>query len=310
LNDQAKGRKSVAHNHDHVHTDHNAAFGLGIALNMIYIVAEVVFGLLVNSLALLADAGHNVSDVLGLAIAWAAHYLGQLPPTERRTYGWRSTSILAALTNAIILLIAVGAIVWEAIRRFSVPESTNPSTVMWVAGIGVVVNAVTAMLFLRGRRDDLNIRGAFLHMAADAGVSLGVVAAGAAIYATGWQWLDPAVSLLIAAVILISTWELARESIDLALHAVPRGIDPRQVEAALANLPGVECVHDLHIWAMSTTETALTAHLLIPEVTNDDELLATAAAMCRKRFDIHHVTLQIERDTATAMCRQVSQESI
>lgn len=300
----------MPHDHRHIYRDYNAAFAFGIALNIVYIAAEVVFGLMINSLALLADAGHNVGDVFGLVLAWGAHYLSKLAPTERRTYGWRSTSILAALTNALILLVAVGGIAWEAIRRFSVPEDTSPVTVMWVAGIGVIVNAVTAVLFMKGRHDDLNIHGAFLHMAADAGVSLGVVAAGAAIYATGWQWLDPAVSLVIAAIILVSTWQLARDSIDLALHAVPRNIDPRQVEERLRELPGVQFVHDLHIWAMSTTDTALTAHLVVPELSNNDPLLAAAAELCREQFGIHHVTLQIERDAEQAMCRQVAPEHL
>jgi cobalt-zinc-cadmium efflux system protein len=296
----------MLHDHDHAaHPhDYSKAFAWGVGLNLAFIVVEASAGLLVNSLALLADAGHNLSDVLGLLLAWAAHYLSHLPPTSRRTYGWRSTSILAALFNALILLVAIGGIAWEALRRFAEPAEVIGTTVIWVAAVGVVINTATAFLFLRGRHEDLNIRGAFLHMAADAGLSLGVVLAGVGIIWTGWLWIDPATSLLIALVIFISTWQLLRESFDLALHAVPKGIDTEDVKHCLNQLPGVQDVHDLHIWAMSTTETALTAHLICPQPSDSDALLADAGEQLHEQFGIEHTTLQIERQPEAASCRQ------
>jgi len=287
---------SHGHSHSHGTVNYNRTFALGVALNVGFILAEVVFGFLSDSLALLADAGHNASDVLGLLLAWGAHYLSQLRPSGRRTYGWRSSSILAALANAVILLIATAAIVWEAIRRFADPVETGGLTVMWVAGAGVLINGVTAWLFFAGRKTDLNVRGAFLHMAADAGVSLAVVIAGLGIIVTGWAWLDPATSIVVALVIVASTWELARDSFNLSLQAVPRDIDLDEVKNYLESLPGVDRVHDLHIWAMSTTENALTAHLVKPTVDNEDALLAEASHALHDRFGISHSTLQIERD--------------
>lgn len=300
----------MAHDHHHEPANYNRAFALGVALNVIYILVEVAFGLLVNSLALLADAGHNLSDVLGLLVAWAAHLLARIKPTERFTYGWRSTSIFAALFNALVLLVAVGGIAWEAIRRFGQPAPIDPATVMWVAGFGVVINTATALLFLQGRKQDLNLKGAFLHMAADAGVSLGVVVAGVAIAVTGMAWIDPATSLLIAAVILIGTWGLLRDSMHLALQAVPAEINLREVREYLAGLEGVAAVHDLHVWAMSTTETALTVHLVIPHLDNPDHLLAEASHELHERFRIEHVTIQVERDAESARCRQVAEDSV
>lgn len=306
-----------AHNHDHDHShdhshsnshgaghchgpaDYNRVFAIGVTLNIGFATAEAIFGYFAESLALVADAGHNFSDVLGLLMAWGATRLSQHRPSERRTYGLRSTSILAALFNAVILLVAVGAIAWEAIRRFSDPAPVAGTTIIWVALIGIVINTATAMLFMSGRKDDLNIRGAFLHMAADAAVSAGVVFAGVAILYTGWNWIDPVVSLIIAAVILIGTWGLLRESIDLALHAVPEGIDPQEVSAYLASLPGVTAVHDLHIWGMSTTEAALTVHLVKPDHSDDDELIALASKELHDRFGIEHTTLQWERDDSS-----------
>jgi cobalt-zinc-cadmium efflux system protein len=294
----------MGHNHHHDHgANYNRAFGIGIALNVIYVVAEAGFGLASGSLALLADAGHNLSDVLGLLLAWGGHYLGQLPSTARRTYGWRSSSILAALFNALLLLAAIGGISWEAIRRFWEPQPTAGTTVMLVAALGVVINTATALLFLKGRKSDLNIRGAFLHMAADAGVSVGVVLAGWGILATGWQWLDPAVSLAIALVIFLSTWDLFKDSLNLAMHGVPAGIDLAEVREYLAALSGVDDVHDLHIWAMSTTENALTAHLVKPDVGDDDAFLAYVAGELHDRFGIEHATLQLERNADAAQCR-------
>ncbi len=249
-----------------------------------------------HSLALLADAGHNLSDVLGLGLAWGALLLGERPPTERHTYGWRRASILAALANAILLLVAVGGIAWEALRRLGHPESVGGGVVMAVAGLGVLINGATASLFISGRKEDINVRGAFLHMAADAVVSLGVVAAGFAMARTGWLWLDPSVSLMIGAVIVWGTWSLLRESLRLAMDAVPQGVDLREVEAYLQALPGITTVHDLHIWAMSTTEIALTAHLVKPDAEVDDVLLQRIKRDLHERFRIEHTTIQLERE--------------
>jgi len=283
------------HNHNHSPSDYNRAFAIGIALNVIYIVVEATYGFLAGSLALLADAGHNLSDVLGLLLAWGANYLVQRKPTQRHTYGWRKSSILAALANAIILLVAMGAIAWEAVQRFSDPAPVAGKTIIVVAAIGVVINTATALLFLSGRKKDLNIRGAFLHMAADAGVSAGVVVAGVIILAAGWLWIDPVVSLIITAIILFGTWGLLRDSFNLALDAVPAGIDPEAVKTYLSGLPGVAGVHDLHIWAMSTSETALTVHLLKPDARDDDTLIEQASRELHDRFGIEHITIQWER---------------
>jgi len=287
-----------AHSHAHSHAPdtRSRAFALGMLLNSAFILAEVAFGLHARSLALLADAGHNLGDVLGLGLSWGAVVLGRRPPTERHTYGMRRASILAALGNAILLLVAVGAIALEAVQRLGRPQPVAGGVVMGIAGLGVVVNGVTALLFVRGHRDDVNVRGAFLHMAADAVVSLGVVVAGLLIVRTGWLWLDPAISLAIGGVIVWGTWSLLRESLHLAMDAVPPGIDPSAVEAYLRSLPGVASVHDLHIWAMSTTEVAMTGHLVKPGVENDDALLRRASRELHDRFGIEHATLQLERD--------------
>ena len=290
------------HTHDHAPPDYNRAFAIGVALNVIYIVVEATYGFLAGSLALLADAGHNLSDVLGLLLAWGANYLIQRKPTERHTYGWRKSTILAALSNAIILLVAMGGIAWEAVRRFSDPAPVAGKTIIIVAAIGVVINTATALLFLSGRKKDLNIRGAFLHMAADAGVSAGVVVAGVVILATGWLWIDPVVSLVITAIILIGTWGLLRDSFNLALDAVPAGIDPEAVKSYLSDLPGVAGVHDLHIWAMSTSETALTVHLLKPDAGADDTLIEQAGRELNQRFGIEHITIQWERRSELDHC--------
>jgi cobalt-zinc-cadmium efflux system protein len=253
---------------------------------------------------LIADAGHNLSDVLGLALAWGASILVRRLPTKRRTYGLRRTSILAALINALFLLIAIGAIAWEAIRRLQHPEPVASGVVMGVAAIGILINGITAWLFMSGRKGDLNIRGAFLHMAADAVVSLGVVLAALAMRYTGWLWLDPAVSLAIVVVIAVGTWGLLRDSVNLALDAVPQGIDPDEVEAYLSALPGVAAVHDLHIWGMSTTEAALTVHLVTPDVSVDDALLARINKDMHGRFGIEHTTIQFELGDAAHPCDQ------
>ena len=289
-----------AHGHDHGHHHHPAperydrAFALGIGLNLAYVAAETVFGLLAGSLALLADAGHNLSDVLGLALAWGATWLARRQPTPRRTYGLRRSSILAALANAMLLLVAIGAIAWEAVKRLQDPQPVATGIVLLVAGVGVLINGGTALLFMRGRENDLNIQGAFLHMAADAGITLGVMVAALVIGSTGWLWLDPVTSLAIAAVILVGTWGLLRDSVDLALDAVPRGIDPGEVAEFLSAQPGVSEIHDLHIWAMSTTETALTVHLVRPAATMDDGLLAKLRHDLKDRFKIAHATIQVE----------------
>lgn len=290
------------HTHNHNHTNYNRAFIIGITLNVIYIVVEVFYGLMINSMALLADAGHNFSDVLGLLLAWGAANLAKKATTEKRTYGFRKSTILAALFNAILLMIAVGAITIEAIRKFISPEPVQGLTMMIVAGIGVIINSITAFLFMKGRKKDLNIKGAFLHMAADAGVSLGVVVAGFIIYTTGWLWVDPAISLVIVLVITIGTWGLLRDSFHLSMDAVPNGIDLKEVGNYLKGLNGVVEVHDLHIWAMSTTETALTAHLVIPGETKDDYFLKKICGELHSRFGIEHSTIQIEKSAQSSNC--------
>jgi cobalt-zinc-cadmium efflux system protein len=292
--DHGHGSGSGRGGHDHAPTAFGRAFAIGIALNAGYVLAEAGYGVMANSLALLADAGHNLGDVLGLGAAWMAARLSQRAPSARYTYGLRGSSILAALSNATLLLIVTGGIAWEAISRLIHPAPAAGPTIMIVAAAGVVVNGFTAALFASGRKGDLNIRAAFSHMAADALVALGVVAAGAAIILTGWAWLDPAASLVIAAIIVAGTWSLLRESLDLALQAVPAGVDRTAVLDYLAGLPGVSEVHDLHIWGMSTTETALTAHLVRPDGGVDDALLHGACEELRTRFHVHHATLQIE----------------
>lgn len=290
---------SHGHHHGHSHTPANYgfAFGVGIILNTIFIIVEVVYGILGDSLALLADAGHNISDVLGLVIAWVAVWLGKKAPTEKRTYGFKRSSILSALFNAVFLLVAIGAIAWEAIHRFSSPQPVAGKTVIIVAIIGIVINTITALLFMSGRKNDLNIRGAFMHMAADAVVSLGVVIAGFIILWTGWQWLDPMVSLGISIVILFGTWGLLKESINLSMDAVPEGIDINQIKDYLMKIPTITEVHDLHVWGMSTTESALTVHLIRSEIDDNDELLQKLTKELHDQFGIEHATIQIEKGT-------------
>ncbi|MES2326258.1 MAG: cation diffusion facilitator family transporter [Pseudomonadota bacterium] len=285
-----------AHGHSHAPADFGRAFLIGTALNVGFVVIEAGFGFSVNSMALLADAGHNLSDVLGLLIAWGAAALVKRVPTKHYTYGFRRSTILAALFNALFLLVAIGAIALEAIQRFRAPQPVSGTTVMAVAGVGIVVNSVTAWLFARGRKGDINIRGAYLHMAADAAVSVGVVAAGLLITLTGAQWIDPVTSLAIVLVILIGTWGLLKDSVAMSLDRVPTHIRPTEVEETLARLTGVTRVHDLHIWSMSTTETALTAHLVMPAGSGGDRFLHDAAELLRKQFNIGHATIQIELD--------------
>ena len=302
--DHDHGDHGHAHGHGHSHApaDFGRAFAVGIVLNTAYVAAEAVYGVLANSLALLADAGHNFGDVLALGLAWLAAWLGRKAPSGRYTYGLRSSSILAALANTLLLVLVTGGIGWEAVQRLLRPEPTGGVTVMAVAAVGIAVNAVTALMFAAGRKDDLNIRSAFQHMASDALVALGVVVTGGLILATHWAWLDPAISLVIGAVIVWGTWSLLREALDLALDAVPAGVDQAGVLDYLGALPGVVEVHDLHIWGMSTTETALTAHLVRPGADVDDALLARTCAELKARFSIHHATLQIEGGNADHPC--------
>lgn len=296
-----------AHNHlhDHDHGDpdnHGRAFVIAIALNMFFVVVEFTYGFIANSTALMADAGHNLSDVLGLLLAWGAAILTRQAPNKRYTYGLRSTSILAALANAMLLLVACGAIAWEAIQRFSQPPVVAGLTVTLVACIGIVINGLSAWLFVKGSKGDLNLRGAYLHMAADAAVSLGVVIAGVTMMFTGWYWLDPAVSLMIVAVVVIGTWGLLRESVQLALSAVPAHIDVSAVETYLRQCPGVVDIHDLHIWGMSTTESALTVHLVMPEGYPSDAFMDDLMCTLKELFSVQHSTLQVEQGTTNHVC--------
>jgi len=288
------GHAHAGHSHAHAPKDFGRAFAIGVALNLGFVAVEAIFGILANSTALLADAGHNLGDVIGLLIAWGAASLAKRPPSERFTYGLRASSILAALGNALLLIFACGAIAGEAVWRFTDPQPVASMTVMIVAGIGILINGFTAWLFMSGREGDLNIRGAYLHMVADAGVSFGVVLAGAVIMLTGWLWLDPVTSLAIVAIILWSTWGLLRDSITLALAAVPRSIELAKVKACLEELPGVARAHHVHVWGMSTSEVALTAHLVMPGGHPGDDFLTAAAHELRDRFGIAHPTLQIE----------------
>ena len=291
------------HGHGHAPADFGHAFAIGALLNILFVAVEAAYGVIGHSMALLADAGHNLSDVLALLMAWGANSLGRRQPTPRFTYGLGGSSILAALFNAIVLLIAVGGIATEAVRRFATPEAPDTTTMMVVAGIGIAINGFTAFLFARGAKGDLNIRGAFLHMLADAGISAAVVVAGLGILLTGWLWLDPALSLLVAAVIVRGTWGLLRDSVALSLDAVPAGIDPVAVRHHLESLDGVDRIHDLHIWAMSTRETALTCHLVMPAGYPGDGFTMRVAAELKQRWNIGHATLQIETggDTECAL---------
>lgn len=275
------------------------AFKLGVSLNLIFIVIEAIAGFSVASLALLADAGHNLSDVLGLLVSWLALWLSQKKPTKKHTYGYKSSSILAALANAVILLVAVGGIALEAIQRLSSPQPVASGTVIIVAAIGVLINGFTAWLFIKDQKDDLNIRGAYLHMAADTGVSVGVVIAGFLGLATGWQWLDPVVSLIIAVVILIGTWGLLRRSVNLALNSVPEGVDLDHLKEVITQTPTVASVHDVHVWSMSTTEVCMTVHIIRTTLANNNEFIADLNQELGKEFDIDHLTIQTELGKCT-----------
>ena len=300
--EQDRHAHAVGHSHAHAHLDYGRAFAIGIALNLVYVVAEAAAGLISGSLALLADAGHNLGDVLSLSLAWGAAVLSRRRPSGRFTYGLRSSSILAALANAIILLVVTGGIAWEALGRLSRPVSVAATIVIWVAAAGILVNGVTALLFASGSRRDLNLKTVFLHMAADTLVTAGVVAAAIAIALTGWLWLDPAMSLVVSAVIVIGTWGLVKSAIGLALDAVPEGVDAAAVRVYLLGISGVTGLHDLHIWGMSTTETALTCHLLMPNGHPGDAMLSGIAEQLHHRFGIHHATIQIELADTDEAC--------
>ncbi|MBI3531496.1 MAG: cation transporter [Burkholderiales bacterium] len=310
-----------SHDHDHDHHDahghhHPAppasfsrAFALGIGLNLAFVAVEAFYGWQINSLALLADAGHNLSDVAGLLLAWVAALAGRLQPNARHTYGWRRASILAAFANAVLLLVAMGSLALEALQRLGTPEATQGWTIITVAAMGIVVNTATALLFMRGREHDLNVRGAFLHMAADALVSLGVVIGGALYLWQGWAWLDPVISLGIAAVIVVGSWGLLRQSLHLLFDGVPPHIDLPALHAWLAARPGVTRVDDLHVWAMSTTQIALTAHLVMPAGHPGDDFLRDTSAALHERFRIDHATLQISTAPLMPACHDFLEEN-
>lgn len=312
-----RGRRPAGRGHDHGHAHHghshahgfslerlDRAMAVGVGLNTLFVAVEITAGIVGGSLALLADAGHNAGDVVGLLLAWGASHLARRPPTPRYTWGFRRSTIYAALANAVLLLLACGGIAREAMHRLQEPVAVAGPTMIAVAAVGVVINTLTALLFLRGSGEDANVRGAFLHMAADAAVSLGVVVAGIAVSLTGLAWIDPLVGLAIVATILVGTWGLLRESVDLALDAVPRGIDPAEVTACLAALPGVADVHDLHVWNASTSEVSLTVHLVVADGVAHDAVLAAAAEATRGRFAIAHTTIQLEGREAGAACPQ------
>jgi cobalt-zinc-cadmium efflux system protein len=298
------------HSHGHAHTHGLSpdqldwAMAVGVGLNTIFVIIEAASGFWSGSLALVADAGHNAGDVLGLLLAWGASRLARRPPSRRYTWGFRRTTIYAALANAVFLIAACGVILWEAWHRLRTPEPVTGPVMIAVAAVGVVINTVTALLFMRGRERDANVRGAFLHMAADAAVSAGVVVAGIAILLTRQTWIDPVVSIAITLAILAGTWDLFRESVDLSLDAVPRGVDPDAITTALTSLPGVVEVHDLHVWAASTSEVSLTAHLVVPETSDHEPALSAATALLRDHFRISHTTLQLEVADAGQACPQ------
>jgi cobalt-zinc-cadmium efflux system protein len=290
------------HGHSHAPVNFDRAFAIGIALNIAFVAIEAFYGWKIDSLALLADAGHNLSDVIGLVLAWGGALAGRLRPDARHTYGWKRASILAAFINALLLLVAMGSLAWEAVHRLQTPRAVEGLTIMVVAGIGIVVNTATALLFMKGRETDLNIRGAFIHMAADALVSAGVVVAGGLALWFGWSWLDPVVSLLIAAVIVIGTWNLFKQSLHLLFDGVPESVDLHAVQSLLESQPGVQRVHDLHVWAMGTSQIAMTAHLVMPQGHADDAFLKHATDELHGHFGIEHVTIQVVRVPFTPPC--------
>jgi len=286
---------NMSHDHNHQLSNYNRAFAIGVMLNVIFVVIEAGYGVAAGSLALIADAGHNLSDVLSLLLAWGAGLLARKAATEQRTYGFRKVTVMASLTSAILLLVALGGITWETIGRFFDPKPVEGITVIAVAAIGVVINTITALLFISGQKHDLNIRGAFLHMAADAGVSLGVVVAGITIMVTGWLFIDPLISLLIVAVILVGTWSLLRDSMNFAIDSVPKHIDIAVIKRYLTGLENVSQIHDLHVWPMSTTEVAMSVHLVIGEASLKNDFLPKIQKEMHDSFGIEHSTIQIER---------------
>jgi cobalt-zinc-cadmium efflux system protein len=294
-NNPQQAGMNMSHDHNHQISNYNWAFAIGVMLNVIFVAIEAGYGVAAGSLALIADAGHNLTDVLSLLLAWGAALLATKPATEKRTYGFRKVTIMASLASAILLLVALGGITWEAIGRFFDPKPVDGMTVIAVAAIGVVINTITALLFVSGRKHDLNIRGAFLHMAADAGVSFGVVVAGIIIMVTGWLLIDPLISLLIVAVILVGTWSLLRDSMNLAIDSVPKGIDIAGIKRHLTSLENVSQIHDLHVWPMSTTEVALSVHLIIVDDSLDNDFLPKLQQQLHDRFSIEHSTIQVER---------------
>ena len=292
----------MSHNHSKGVGNYNRSFAIGVILNIVFVAIEAGYGIFAGSLALIADAGHNLSDVVSLLLAWGASILATKAATEKRTYGFRKATVLASLASAVLLLVALGGITWEAIGRFLNPKPVEGMTVIVVAAIGVVINALTALLFVKGRKHDLNIRGAFLHMAADAGVSFGVVVAGIFIIIKGWLWIDPAVSLMIVAVILVGTWGLLRDSINYAMDAVPDNIDIPAIRNYLKSFDHVNRIHDLHVWPLSTTEIALTVHLVVKDVSLDNNFLRTLQQHLHDHFGIEHSTIQIETSTGENDC--------
>jgi cobalt-zinc-cadmium efflux system protein len=313
VHDHDHSHSSAGHGHSHAPANFNNAFAIGIALNIVFVGIEAFYGWRVNSLALLADAGHNLSDVAGLVLAWGGALAVKLRPNARHTYGWKRATILAAFANALLLLVAMGGLAWEAIGRLlstQVLVQEQGVTIMLVAGVGIVINTATALLFMRGRESDLNIRGAFMHMAADALVSAGVVVAGALTLWMGWTWLDPVVSLVIAGVILLGTWGLFKQSLHMLFDGVPESVDPQAVQDCLTALPGISRVHDLHIWAMGTSQIAMTAHLVMPHGHADDAFLKNATEQLHDRFEITHVTLQVVKVPFTEPCGGTPDERV
>jgi cobalt-zinc-cadmium efflux system protein len=298
------------HHHSHPQKDYGRAFVLGIGLNVAFVAIEVAYGVIAHSMALLADAGHNLGDVLGLGLSWGALVLARVKPSKRRTFGFRRSTIVASAANAMVLLFVTGGLAWESIRRLLSPRPAEARTMISVALIGVVVNTVAALLFMKDGKKDLNLGSAFLHLASDAVLALGVAVAGGIILWSGWSWVDPVVSLLLAFAILFGTWSLMKKSLNLILDAVPEGIDPERVRTFLGALPGVVEVHDLHIWAMSTTETALTAHLVMPASSTEPTFLSSACKQLHDQFHIEHATLQIDPQEAPAPCALAPDEIV
>ena len=286
----------MSHHHTHSTKNYNKAFAIGIALNVVFVIIEAVYGVLSSSLALLADAGHNLSDVLGLLLAWGAFYFSAKPTTEKRTYGYRKITVIASVASALILLLALGGIVWEAIGRFNNPQPIAGMTVIIVALVGVIINTITALLFVSDQKHDLNIRGAFIHMAADAGISLGVALSGFIYLQTQWLVIDPIISLVIVLIILIGTWGLLRDSFNLSIDAVPENIDVQGIKQYLEKHERIDSFHDLHIWAISTTITAMTVHLIVKTETLDNQFLMTIQKTLHDNFSIEHVTIQVEHE--------------